>query len=231
MSPSANAGDVGLSSGWQGDDAGSTVPGPDNDYVVVPVAQNPDGSPITGLVLGRIINASGPDSRPLLLNPNPIPYKPVNLDTAKATLMAHRRGDDRRQGRGQESARAPIGRGRNAAPRTPFPGTPDPTQLCLKNGFDPTLAYHVTFTAQDPHVLGVGFAAFRDVASFFKNATQDAEGTPNPLAGQITWAITRGHSQSGNFMRAFLHFGFNEDDRRAQGARRRMADHRRQRSR
>ena len=24
---------------------------------------------------------------------------------------------------------------------TPFPGTPDPTQICLKNGFDPTLLY------------------------------------------------------------------------------------------
>ena len=32
------AGDVGLSSGWQGDNSGRTVPGPDNDYVVVPVA-------------------------------------------------------------------------------------------------------------------------------------------------------------------------------------------------
>ena len=60
-------------------------------------------------------------------------------------------------------------------------------------------------------MLGIGFAAFRDVASFFKNATQDADGTPNPLAGQITWAISRGRSQSGNFLRAFLHFGFNED--------------------
>jgi len=41
-------GDLGLTSGWQGDNAGRTAPGPDNDYVVVPVAKNPDGSAIAG---------------------------------------------------------------------------------------------------------------------------------------------------------------------------------------
>ncbi len=34
-------GDIGLSSGWQGDNAGNTVPGADNDYITVPVARNP----------------------------------------------------------------------------------------------------------------------------------------------------------------------------------------------
>src|SRR5215831_11114849 len=41
-----NFGDVGLSSGWQGDASGATAPKETNDYVVVPVAHNPDGSPI-----------------------------------------------------------------------------------------------------------------------------------------------------------------------------------------
>lgn len=56
-------GDIGLSSGWQGDTSGRTVPGEDNDYVIVPAAKNPDGSPITGPVMGRIMNASGPESQ------------------------------------------------------------------------------------------------------------------------------------------------------------------------
>jgi hypothetical protein len=34
-----NFGDVGLSSGWQGDNSGNTVPGANNDYVIVPVAR------------------------------------------------------------------------------------------------------------------------------------------------------------------------------------------------
>src|SRR5262249_51830488 len=31
-----NFGDIGLSSGWQGESSGTTAPGPNNDYVVVP---------------------------------------------------------------------------------------------------------------------------------------------------------------------------------------------------
>ncbi len=81
-----NAGDVGLSSGWQGDNSGNTVPGADNDWVTVPVAKNPDGSPITGPVLARIINRGGPHSQPLIVQTNPLPYRPLTLDTARATL-------------------------------------------------------------------------------------------------------------------------------------------------
>jgi hypothetical protein len=61
-------------------------------------------------------------------------------------------------------------------------------------------------------VLGIGFAAFRDVAAFFHNAAQDDAGTPNPLAGRIKWVIGRGVSQSGNYLRQFIHLGFNEDE-------------------
>src|SRR5207249_4917425 len=84
-----STGDIGLSSGWQGDNAGNTVPGPNNDYVGVPIARNPDGSAITGLVMGRIYNVSGPDSRPMIVHSNPVPYKPASLDTRKATLTTH----------------------------------------------------------------------------------------------------------------------------------------------
>src|SRR5881628_1618633 len=83
-------GDIGLSSGWQGDNSGRTFPADDNDWVTVPIAKNPNGSPVTGLVLGRIVNASGPGSRPLIVNANPVPYKPMTLDTSKAKLMTHR---------------------------------------------------------------------------------------------------------------------------------------------
>jgi hypothetical protein len=61
-------------------------------------------------------------------------------------------------------------------------------------------------------VLGIGMAAFRDVGTFFKHAAQDDAGTPNPVANGVSWAITRGSSQSGNFIRAFLHLGFNQDE-------------------
>jgi hypothetical protein len=82
----------------------------------------------------------------------------------------------------------------------------------VKGGFDPSLLYTVVFTAEDPPVLGIGFAAFRDVGSFFKYSQTDDMGTPNPLAGNVSHAISRGVSQSGNFIRQFLHQGFNEDE-------------------
>jgi len=210
-----SAGDVGLSSGWQGDNAGNTVPGIANDWVTVPVAKNPDGSPITGQVLARIVNRSGPESQPLIVQTNPLPYKPLTLDTARATLVTH----------AHETVDG-IVKGVNRVPTSdwawakcggahpPFPGTPDAGHICLKNGFDPKLLYQVVFTARDPYVLGAGFAAFRDVGSFFKHVKQDDFGTPNPLAegGGIRWSITRGRSQSGNFVRGFLHLGFNQDE-------------------
>jgi hypothetical protein len=205
-------GDIGLSSGWQGDNSGRTVPGADNDYVIVPAAKNPDGSPITGRVMGRILNAAGPNSRPMLVHNNPLPYRPVSLDTKEASLTTH----------ASESIDGVIGGISEIAPadwafakcsaENPFPGTPDPTQICLKTGFDPRLLYQVVFTAKDPPVLGIGFAAFRDVASFFRNAQADDVGTPNPVAGGVSWAITRGRSQSGNFIRGFIHLGFNQDE-------------------
>ncbi len=207
-----NFGDVGLSSGWQGDSSGNTVPGPNNDYVIVPVARNADGSAVTGLVLGRIVNASGPASEPLFVHSNPLPYKPASLDTTKATLTTH--ASESIDGKIGATAAIPSGNWAWAKcdASHPFPGTPDPTQICVKGGFDPKLLYQVVFTAQDPYVLGIGFAAFRDMASFFRNAAHDDDGTPNPVAQQISWVISRGVSQSGNFLRAFLQLGFNQDE-------------------
>jgi hypothetical protein len=207
-----NDGDIGLSSGWQGDNSGRTVPADDNDWVIVPIAKNPDGSPVTGLVMGRIVNASGVDSRPMIVNANPVPYKPMSLDTTQAKLTTHLA--ETIDGKITEGPAIPSGdwAWAKCSATNPFPGTSDPTQICLKNGFDPKLLYQVVFTSQDAYVLGIGFAAFRDVASFFKYAQKDDEGTPNPVAGNVSWVITRGQSQSGNYLRAMIHLGFTQDE-------------------
>ncbi len=94
---------------------------------------------------------------------------------------------------------------------TPFPGKPDLTQLCVKGGFDPKLAYTLAFTAKNPKVLGIGLAATRDLVAFLRYEG----GSSNPLAGQVRWAIGRGVSQSGNYLRTHINLGFNtaEDGR------------------
>jgi len=209
-------GDIGLSSGWQGDDSGNTAhqpaPGNTNDYAVVPIAKNRNGSPITGFVMGRILNASGFDSSPIIEHSNPIPYKPITLDTRQAHLESH----DHETIDGVVSGVTVIPSSdwawASCSATNPFPGTPDPTQICLKNGFAPNKVHQVVFTAQDPPILAVGTAAFRDAASFFKYETQDDFGTPNPVARGITWIITRGSSQSGTFVRQLIHYGFTQDE-------------------
>jgi hypothetical protein len=207
-------GDIGLSSGWQADSSGNTRPGPNNDYVIAPIATNFDGSPLTGPVMGRIFNVSGPDSRPMFVDGNPVPYLPLSLDTTKATLTTHASETIEGVIGGTQTIRSADWAWARCGAANPFPGTPDPTHICLRNGFDPALLYQLVFTAKDPPVLGIGFAAFRDVASFFRNAKQDDEGTPNPVAGAVSWVISRGRSQSGNFLRAFLQLGFNQDESR-----------------
>ena len=57
-------------------------------------------------------------------------------------------------------------------------------QICLKGGFNAAKLYQVVYTAKDPYPLGIGFAAWRDLGSFFKYAAADDAGTPNPLAGR-----------------------------------------------
>ncbi len=210
-------GDIELASAWQGDNVGATTVRPKASvagmqFLQVPVARQADGSRVTGQVLGRIVNRSGVGSQPLMVQTNPVPYKPMSLETAKAKLTS----------RAGESMDGEVIDEQTIAPsdwawarcdaQNPFPGVPDATQICLKKGFDAKRLYQVVFTAADPYVLGVGFAAWRDVGAFFKQAHADDVGTPNPIAKTVKYSIGRGVSQSGNYLRGWLHLGFNRDE-------------------
>jgi hypothetical protein len=200
-----------LTSGWQGDIAYSSGLESDAPETIrVPVAKNADGSPVTGLVLGRIKNVNG-NTAPLMVYTRAIPYMPASLDTAKATLTS--RTSETVEGKSSPLTTIPGSEWAWAdCTKQPFPGTPDPTKICLKNGFDTALLYEIVFTAKDPFVLGIGFAATRDIVSFFRNAEHDDDGTSNPLANSVTRVISRGTSQAGNFLRSFISLGFNEDE-------------------
>ncbi|MBM4382268.1 MAG: hypothetical protein FJ091_02750 [Deltaproteobacteria bacterium] len=71
--------------------------------------------------------------------------------------------------------------------------------------------YEIVYTARDPLVTGLGFAATRDVISFLRFAKTDARGTPNPLAGEVKRALAIGFSQSGRYLRDLLWQGFHVD--------------------
>ena len=208
-SAAANAdGHVTLVSGWQGD----VAPTATNQTIRVPVAKNADGSSITGPLLLRFTGLAG-STAPLMIPRNqPSPYPPASLDTTKATLIS-------------ATSETPTGvkSGSVTIPSTdwafadcsadPFPGKADPSRICAKHGFNPALLYELRYTVKDPLVLGIGLAATRDLGSFFRYETADAEGTPNPVAGRIKTAIAEGSSQSGTFLRLSLLLGFNQDER------------------
>lgn len=191
-------GHIRVISGWQGD----LAPAPGLQTATVPVAKG-----LTGPALARVTDLSGSTwgltggiGRPV---PRPLP---VDLDPSHARLYR------------QASDAAPL---EPIAPSqwafadcrtTPFPGTPDPARICLKGGFDPALAYTLVYQARDPLVLGIGFAATRDLVSFLRHAAADDHGTPNPLAGQVRWSVVSGTSQSGNFVKSFINLGFNQDE-------------------
>ena len=73
--------------------------------------------------------------------------------------------------------------------------------------FDAGAIYELTYTARDPVVAGLGFAAVRDVAAFLRRETAG-----NPLGASIARAYAHGISQSGRALRDFLYLGFNEDE-------------------
>ena len=213
--PERAAGDILLVSAWQGDNAGTTAVRATASvaamqWLQLPVARGANGERITGEVFARIVNRSGPDSQPLWVQTNPVPYQPLSLDTSRAHLVS--RGAESQSGAVTDEVEIASSEWAWAKcdASKPFPGTPDPTQICLKSGFKPERLYQVVFTAADPYVLGIGFAAWRDVGLFFKTAKADDSGTANPLAQRVTHSIGRGISQSGNFLRGWLHLGFNQ---------------------
>lgn len=195
-------GHIRVVSGWQSDLAEA----PGRQTLRAPIARNRDGSPITGPHTVRFVDMPrGGNGLPLLGGigagaPSPLPF---TTDTAKARLVRKRGEYD--AGEAIPARDFAFGDCRTAA----FPGTPDPTRLCLRGGFDPAHAYELTYTAKDPLVQGIGFAATRDLNTFLRSAPASAG---NPVAGGVKWTIAVGVSQSGNYLRTFLNLGFNQGE-------------------
>jgi hypothetical protein len=201
--PSADAlaaGHVILSSGWQGD----LTPRPGLETITVPIARNRDGSPVTGPVLARLSNLPAHSTTASLEGGFAgLHYQvPATLDTAKARLTRQASDD------GQAIAIDPRDWAFANCETKPFPGEPDPKRICLKGGFEADQLYQLVYTAKDPLVLGIGLAATRDIVSYFRYVP----GAENPVAGMVKYAIAFGTSQSGNFIKTFLHLGFNQDE-------------------
>ncbi|MBR0778406.1 hypothetical protein JQ625_26540 [Bradyrhizobium diazoefficiens] len=84
-------------------------------------------------------------------------------------------------------------------------------EITRPEGFDAGALYEITYTARDPAILGMGYAAVRDVVSFLRHDETQANPMLDGLHPSVSRAIGFGVSQSGRFLRDFLYLGFNED--------------------
>lgn len=82
-------------------------------------------------------------------------------------------------------------------------------RITRPDGFDAGAIYELTYQARDPVLGGMGFAAVRDVVAHLRWAAD----TPLSRGGspEVSNAYAFGASQSGRFLRDFLHQGFNDD--------------------
>ena len=87
-------------------------------------------------------------------------------------------------------------------------GDAAPNYVHLHTGFEPGRIYQLVYTTRGSRIVGLGFAAVRDIASFFKYGRFDG----NPCAGRLDYAYAFGASQSGRFLRQMLYHGLVEDE-------------------
>ncbi|MGH7466708.1 MAG: alpha/beta hydrolase domain-containing protein [Longimicrobiales bacterium] len=206
-----------LWTGWSGD----VLPGAGRLTIDVPVATE-NGRPITGRIYAELESSGyqlyrnnqvlrNGESADKLLYSMPLDwgesrsYPPATLDNRDAilTMRPARAAQPTEVPRDQwQFARFDDGR-----------VIPDSSQVYVQDGFRIGWLYDLVFTARNPRVTGLGFAAVRDPVSFFRYATVDQEGNPNPLAGAIRYAFAFGTSQSGRFLHHFLYEGMNDDTR------------------
>jgi hypothetical protein len=172
--------------------------------ITLPVATHRNGAPITGPATEELVVdfTSTPASLPLT-------YPTTSTDPSGASLTVRENYGD-----------TPI-----PVPSAALPGLdwqyldPQHVQLTLNGApvsfgapgtYSPTALYEFTYVAQNPRVVGIGFASVRDFATFLRDAKADEQGTANPLAGDVQKIYTFCLSQPCRTTRDFVLWGFNE---------------------
>lgn len=175
--------------GWEGD----ILPSEHQMYLEAPLAEG-----VTGLVRNFSLVAPGAKTIPLGLWGHR-PYEPADLNDPDIELVRQHpntiTGDE-------ESEIVPrkswtFAREENGKPVF------DPTYLYCEDGFAGGI-YRLVYESKDPPILGLGFAAIRDTASFAK---YDKD-CPFP----VSHTISIGRSQTGRFQLDYLYAGVNQDE-------------------
>jgi len=174
-------------SGW--DKAAGTSTANFNATITLPIARNPDGSSIIGPAYEYIVTSGTSFA---------LSYPAAISDKTQGTLTHRVHLDD-----------APA-----VIPQSDWEYTDGSlTAIRLLPAGTPFIAndiYEFAYTAKDPSVNGLGFAAVRDWNAWLRYEAADDVGTANPLAGDITRIYTEVVSQPGRMLNDFVHLGFNQ---------------------
>src|SRR3989475_4303671 len=165
----------------------------------VPIATDGDKPTVRTIrdefVFGTRLPAASPTA--------PLSYEAATLDQAQARLTVRAREAD-------PPAEVPAAEWAFKGPRA-IALLPEGTPV------KPGVIYDFRYQAKDPKVLGIGFAATRDLLSFLRYEASDRAGTPNPVilgpdVTAIRAALALGISQAGRYLREHVASGFNRDE-------------------
>ena len=184
--------------GWQAD----VPPTPGLIGMRVPEALDEQGQPLEGKILCWFQEQEAQASQwQMLSHKDHLPHPPADPDEAEAQMFVKDHPNDTGQ---------PIPRDQwGFARRGTFEQEPEPYHVFMESGFQPGRIYELVYTTRGSRILGLGFAAMRDMVSFLKYGST-SEG--NPCAGALNRAHAFGQSQSGRFLRTYLYTGINTDE-------------------
>lgn len=169
-------------SGW--DLAAGTSTANFNTTITLPIAKNPDGTSITGPSFEYIVSPGASFT---------LTYPAATLDQSTARLTHRVHLDD-----------APVD-----VPASGWQYINGGAGISLTTGsFTANDIYEFSYTAKDPQVTGVGYAAVRDWNAWLRYS-QDPT---NPLRGDITRIYTEISSQPGRMLNDFRYLGFNQSE-------------------
>lgn len=184
--------------GWQFD-----VPQRPGLMRLYPPIATENGKPIRGLVRSDFVVSQREYSH-ILSDRDHIPYAVADPDAPGTQLTV------------RETVTGPrtvIARSQWKFARVEKDATvPDTGHIFLSEGFEPGKIYEVVYTSENPPLVGLGPAAVRDAISCLKFASPEAShaGISDDF---LRRAIGFGISQSGRFLRTFLYYGFNKDEK------------------
>ena len=181
--------------GWQAD----VPPTPGLIGLQCPEAVGPQG-PLTGKIMCQF-QSNEPTNVFLLADRQHLPNPAADPEEAEATLTVRDLPN---------SPAIPIDRSQWSFVRVEDEDVePQHSHIYMPSGFEPGRIYQLVYTTTGSRIVGLGYVAMRDAVAFLKHAPASAG---NPLAGAIDYAYAIGRSQSGRFLRQYIHSAINDDE-------------------